>query len=68
MQSPKDPELTYINVLIALSFILLDVVFSLCLGLGIEKSVIVASTRCLVQLSLMVPYSSITKTDSRAWY
>ena len=61
-----DPELTWVNVGIALAFILVDgpssrvvrrlivVVFSIALGLGIEKSILVASARCLIQLSLMV--------------
>jgi ABC-type iron transport system FetAB permease component len=60
-----EPELTWVNVGIALSFILVDgtptqlarltkVVFSVALGLGIEKSILVASARCLIQLTLMV--------------
>ena len=60
-----EPELTWINVGIALAFILVDgspfpsssliqVVFSISLGLGIEKSILVASIRCLIQLSVMV--------------
>jgi ABC-type iron transport system FetAB permease component len=60
-----EPELTWVNVGIALSFILVDgtlaqlaklkkVIFSVALGLGIEKSILVASARCLIQLTLMV--------------
>jgi uncharacterized membrane protein len=67
-----DIELTWVNVAIALSFILVDgtptlsphptklnnvVIFSIALGLGIEKSILVASIRCLVQLTIMVPLS-----------
>jgi ABC-type iron transport system FetAB permease component len=60
-----EPELTWANVGIALSFILVDgtpaqpviltkVIFSVTLGLGIEKSILIASARCLIQLTLMV--------------
>jgi len=64
-----DIELTWVNVAIALSFILVDgtptlsphptklnnvVIFSIALSLGIEKSILVASIRCLVQLTIMV--------------
>lgn len=68
---PDDVDLTWANVAIALSFILVDgtspasllswsnvVIFSIALGLGIEKSILVASVRCLVQLTLMVPHHS----------
>src|SRR5436189_525912 len=61
-----DPDLAWANVGIALSFILVDgnssplssslkkVVFSIALGLGIEKSILIASARCLIQLTMMV--------------
>jgi ABC-type iron transport system FetAB permease component len=65
--NPDEPELTWVNVGIALAFILVDgsplpsssliqVVFSISLGLGIEKSILVASVRCLVQLTVMVTH------------
>ncbi|CDH53655.1 upf0014-domain-containing protein [Lichtheimia corymbifera JMRC:FSU:9682] len=47
------PNLDWQNVAIASSFIVLNGVMSLILGLRLEKSLIVASIRCLVQLTVM---------------
>jgi ABC-type iron transport system FetAB permease component len=49
----SSPNLTWVNVLIGLLFIVFDSILSLILGLGIGGSLIVASLRCIVQLSIM---------------
>jgi ABC-type iron transport system FetAB permease component len=46
-------NLTWANVAIGLAFIAFDAVLSLILGLGIGGSLIVAATRCIVQLTVM---------------
>jgi putative ABC transport system permease protein len=45
--------LGWTNVLLALSLVCIDVLVSFALGLGIASSLIVASGRCILQLSLM---------------
>jgi hypothetical protein len=47
------PVLSWLNVTIAILFILLDAFISLILRLDIGTSLIVASGRCVIQLSLM---------------
>ncbi|CAO3698985.1 unnamed protein product [Rhizopus stolonifer] len=47
------PELTWVNVAIASSFILVNGGISVLLGLKLEKTLIVAALRCLVQLTIM---------------
>ncbi|KAI9357491.1 hypothetical protein BD770DRAFT_427727 [Pilaira anomala] len=47
------PPLTWVNVAIASSFILVNGGISLALGLQLEKSLIIAAIRCLIQLTLM---------------
>ena len=46
-------DLSWVNVAIGLGFIAFDAVLSLGLGLGIGGSLIVAATRCIVQLTVM---------------
>ncbi|ORX61858.1 UPF0014-domain-containing protein, partial [Hesseltinella vesiculosa] len=47
------PNLTWVNVAIAACFILLNCIISYFLELRIEKSLIIAAVRCLVQLTIM---------------
>ncbi|KAI8363822.1 hypothetical protein EDC96DRAFT_511846 [Choanephora cucurbitarum] len=47
------PTLSWINVAIASSFILINGGISLVLGLKLEKTLIVAAVRCLIQLTIM---------------
>ena len=49
----QTPTLTWLNVGIGLLFIIFDAILSLILGLGIGTSLVVASIRCVVQLSIM---------------
>ncbi|KAJ8652788.1 hypothetical protein O0I10_011594 [Lichtheimia ornata] len=49
----KQPELGWQNVAIASTFILINGIMSLLLGLKLEKSLIIAAIRCLVQLTIM---------------
>ncbi|WWC59062.1 uncharacterized protein I303_101609 [Kwoniella dejecticola CBS 10117] len=49
----SSPNLTWVNVLIGLLFILFDSLLSLVLGLGIGGSLMVAAARCVLQLSIM---------------
>lgn len=49
----SSPTLTWLNVLLGLLFILFDAVLSLILGLGIGTSLVVASIRSIVQLTIM---------------
>ena len=46
-------ELTWINVVISLTFILFDIGVSTILGLGIGLSLIIAGLRCVGQLALV---------------
>ncbi|GAN10681.1 conserved hypothetical protein [Mucor ambiguus] len=52
-QHKPAPTLTWVNVAIASSFILINGFISLVLGLQLEKTLIIAAIRCLVQLTLM---------------
>lgn len=53
-EEPKPvPTLTWVNVAIASSFILINGLISLVLGLQLEKTLIIAAVRCLVQLTIM---------------
>ncbi|KAG1121324.1 hypothetical protein G6F42_012540 [Rhizopus arrhizus] len=52
-QHKPAPTLSWVNVAIASSFILVNGVISLVLGLQLEKTLIIAAIRCLVQLTLM---------------
>ncbi|KAI8387516.1 hypothetical protein BD560DRAFT_382753 [Blakeslea trispora] len=47
------PTLSWVNVAIASSFILINGGISLVLGLKLEKTLIIAAIRCLIQLTLM---------------
>ncbi|KAI8341855.1 hypothetical protein BC941DRAFT_414691 [Chlamydoabsidia padenii] len=47
------PVLTWVNVAIAGCFILFNCIVSFCLDLKLEKSLIIAAVRCLVQLTIM---------------
>ncbi|KAF4562532.1 UPF0014 family protein [Pleurotus pulmonarius] len=51
-QTETEPSLSWINVGLALSFILFDVVLSSVLRLGIERPLITSSIRCVIQLGL----------------
>ncbi|EIW68639.1 hypothetical protein TREMEDRAFT_31647 [Tremella mesenterica DSM 1558] len=46
-------HLTWTNVFLGLLFVIFDSVLSLLLGLGIGGSLLVASVRCIIQLSIM---------------
>ena len=46
-------DLTWLNVGLGLLFILLDAFLSLVLGLDIGPSLMIASARCVIQLSLL---------------
>ncbi|KAI8973807.1 UPF0014 family [Mycotypha africana] len=47
------PDLSWINVGIASTFILINGIISLSLGLKLEKSLLTSSIRCIVQLTFM---------------
>ncbi|KAF9488998.1 UPF0014-domain-containing protein [Pleurotus eryngii] len=47
-----EPNLSWVNVGLALSFILFDVALSSVLRLGIERPLITSSIRCVIQLGL----------------
>ncbi|KAI8073365.1 hypothetical protein BC940DRAFT_250976 [Gongronella butleri] len=47
------PRLSWANVAIAACFILLNCIISYFLELRLEKSLVIAATRCLVQLTIM---------------
>lgn len=49
----QSPELTPLNVALALLFVVFDSILSVTLGLGIASSLLVAATRCILQLSVM---------------
>jgi ABC-type iron transport system FetAB permease component len=49
----RSPTLSWTNVLIGLLFIAFDSILSLILGLGIGGSLVVASLRCVLQLTVM---------------
>jgi hypothetical protein len=49
----QSSQLTPLNVALALTFIAFDSVLSITLGLGIASSLIVAASRCILQLSVM---------------
>jgi hypothetical protein len=51
--SSQSSQLTPLNVALALTFIAFDSVLSITLGLGIASSLIVAASRCILQLSVM---------------
>jgi ABC-type iron transport system FetAB permease component len=53
MSGNNNSELTWLNVAIGLGFIAFDALLSLILGLGIGGSLVVAATRCIVQLTVM---------------
>ncbi|CAO3685444.1 unnamed protein product [Rhizopus stolonifer] len=46
-------QLTWVNVAVASSFILVNGVISVALGLKLEKTLIIAAIRCLFQLTIM---------------
>ena len=47
------PTLSWLNVGFGFLFILFDAILSATLGLGIGGSLVVAATRCIIQLSIM---------------
>lgn len=47
------PTLSWLNVGLGFLFIVFDAVLSASLGLGIGGSLLVAATRCVIQLSVM---------------
>ncbi|KAG0174374.1 hypothetical protein DFQ30_004687 [Apophysomyces sp. BC1015] len=49
----QTPSLTWFNVALASGFVIFNCVLSLILGLRLEKSLVIASIRCLVQLTIM---------------
>lgn len=49
----KKETLTWLNVGLAFSFILFDVIVSGILGLGVGSSLLVAAIRCMVQLGVV---------------
>lgn len=50
---PDGTHLTFNNIGLAFSFILFDALVSTTLGLGVGSSLVTASVRCVVQLSLV---------------
>lgn len=52
-QPSQSPELTPLNVALAFLFVVFDSVLSVTLGLGIASSLLVAASRCILQLSIM---------------
>lgn len=52
-KSGEAPELSILNVALALSFISVDAILSVIFNLGIASSLIVAAARCVLQLSVM---------------
>jgi len=51
--SPTKLPVTWWNVLVGLSILLLDVAISYRLNLGIAKDLLIAASRCIVQLALL---------------
>jgi hypothetical protein len=49
----ESPTLSWLNVGFGFLFILFDAILSATLGLGIGGSLVVAATRCVIQLSIM---------------
>lgn len=52
-QPSQSPELTPLNVALALLFVVFDSALSVVFGLGIASSLLVAASRCILQLSIM---------------
>lgn len=53
VDSPTKLPVTWLNVLVGLSILLVDVLVSYRLRLGIARDLIVAAVRCIVQLALL---------------
>ncbi|KAJ3803377.1 UPF0014 family [Lentinula aff. detonsa] len=51
--SNEDVELTWLNVALAFGFITFNVIFSYVFDLGVGVSLLVAATRCVVQLAIV---------------
>ncbi|KAJ3817283.1 UPF0014-domain-containing protein [Lentinula raphanica] len=68
MDSPSSDdaaELTWINVALAFGFIAFNVVFSYVFDLGVGVSLLVAATRCVVQLAIVgTLLQKVFETDS----
>lgn len=47
------PELTYQNVIVGVCFVIANSLFSWVLGLGVTRTIVIAATRCLVQLYVL---------------
>ncbi|KAI7862673.1 hypothetical protein BDF14DRAFT_1853026 [Spinellus fusiger] len=62
------PSLTWVNVAFAFSFIFVNGLVSVVLGLKLEKTLLVSSIRCLVQLTLMgYVLEDVFKSRHPAW-
>lgn len=51
--SDEGTELTWLNVALAFGFIAFNVIFSYVFDLGVGVSLLVAATRCVVQLAIV---------------
>lgn len=67
MSSDSSPLLGWTNVGIGFCFVLLDVVLSRVLSLGISSSLLVASARCVVQLTIMGFYLEKVFASDNIW-
>lgn len=61
------PLLGWTNVGIGFCFILLDVILSRILNLGISSSLLVASLRCIIQLTIMGLYLEKVFASDSIW-
>ncbi|KAI9246324.1 UPF0014 family [Helicostylum pulchrum] len=53
IQENKVPDLSWVNVAIAASFLIVNGIISKGLGLKLERSLLTSSIRCIVQLTIM---------------
>ncbi|RKP12198.1 UPF0014 family [Piptocephalis cylindrospora] len=50
---PDEPHLSWWNVAVASSFLLINGAISIHMGLGLERTILVAAIRCIIQLTIM---------------
>jgi ABC-type iron transport system FetAB permease component len=67
ISSDSSPLLGWTNVGIGFCFVLLDVVLSRILSLGISSSLLIASARCVVQLTIMGFYLEKVFASDNIW-
>ncbi|KAI9229962.1 MAG: UPF0014 family [Piptocephalis tieghemiana] len=50
---PEEPHLSWWNVAVASGFLLINGAISVYMGLGLEKTILIAAVRCIIQLTIM---------------